>query len=331
MPGKVPRVVLTQRQLNRAVLARQGLLERRELGLPAMLEQMGTLQAQYAPSMYIGLWARLAGFERAALTRALHAFEVLQGTLMRFTIHLVSRDDYWPLAHAVAQPRRAAWLRLSKGHDLAEEAALLRAALSNGPLKRKEIEALIGRDALRGIHAYVDLIRHPPSGTWERRRADVFALAPEPRPPVPGHIVRRYLTGFGPAARADIANWAGMGLREIEPELQALELVEHEAQDGTTLYDLPGGPLPDPDAPAPVRFLPTWDATLLAHARRTLVLPEQYRERIFHVRMPQSIGTFLVDGQVAGTWTPSGELTYFHEVDRRPVEQEAARLAAFIA
>ena len=47
--------------------------------------------------------------------------------------------------------------------------------------------------------------------------------------------------------------------------------------------------------------------------------------------MPQSIGTFLVDGQVAGTWKPTGELTYFAEVDTRPVEQEAARLADFIA
>jgi hypothetical protein len=107
--------------------------------------------------------------------------------------------------------------------------------------------------------------------------------------------------------------------------------VRYEAGDGTTLYDLPGLPLPDPDTPAPVRFLPTWDATLLVHARRALILPEAYRERIFHARMPQSIGTFLVDGQVAGTWRPSGELTYFADVDPRPVEQEAARLAGFMA
>ena len=97
---------LTARELNRALLARQGLLERRELSLPDALDAMGALQAQYAPSMYIGLWSRVAGFERDALTRALEQREVVQATLMRVTIHLVSRADYWPLA--VRDPRGAA-------------------------------------------------------------------------------------------------------------------------------------------------------------------------------------------------------------------------------
>jgi hypothetical protein len=327
-------VILGRRQLNRALLARQGLLERRELSLPDALDAMGTLQAQYAPSMYVGLWSRVAGFQRAALTRALEDREVVQGTLMRITIHLVSRADYWPLAHAISASRRAQWLRVSNGTDLTNQADTLRAALQDGPLSRKEIERLIGREALRGINTYLHLLRVPPSGTWERRRADVFALAErciDIVPPRPGHLVRRYLTGYGPAAKADIANWAGMGLRELEPELAAVELVEHEAEDGTTLYDLPDLPLPDPDTPAPVRFLPTWDATLLVHARRALILPEPLRERIFHIRMPRSIGTFLVDGQVAGTWRPTGELEYFTDVDPRPVEQEAARLADSMA
>jgi hypothetical protein len=327
-------VILTQRHLNRALLARQGLLERRELSLPAALDAMGALQAQYAPSMYVGLWSRVAGFERDALTRALEAREVVQGTLMRITLHLVSRADYWPLAHAIGPARRAWWLRVSKGTDLQEKAETLRAALADGPMKRAEIAALIGREAVNGINVYLDLVRVPPSGTWERRRADVFALAEQwipGTPPRPGQLVRRYLTGFGPATKAEIANWAGITVRELEPELAAVDLVRHEAEDGTELLDLPDLPLPDPDTPAPVRFLPTWDATLLAHARRALILPEAFRERIFHVRMPQSIGTFLVDGQVAGTWKPSGELSYFADIDRRPVEQEAARLAEFIA
>jgi hypothetical protein len=327
-------VILGSRQLNRALLARQGLLARREMSIPDALDAMGTLQAQYAPSMYVGLWSRVAGFERSALTRALEEREVVQGTLMRITIHLVSRADYWPLAHAIAPSRRALWLRVSRGTDLTAEAETLREALQDGPLTRKQIEGLIGREALRGINTYLHLLRVPPSGTWERRRADLFALAErwiDEQPPRPGHLVRRYLTGFGPAAKADIANWAGMSLRELEPELAALELIEHEAEDGTTLYDLPDLPLPDPDTPAPVRLLPTWDATLLVHARRALVLPEHLRERIFHVRMPQSIGTILVDGQVAGTWRPTGELEYFADVDPRPVEQEAARLAEFMS
>jgi hypothetical protein len=278
-------------------------------------------------------WSRVRGLERGALTRALEDRSVVQGTLLRSTIHLVSRADYWPLALAIEQSRRRQWLRVSQGTDLSAEAETLRAALQDGPLTRKEIEALIGREALRGINTYLHLLRVPPSGTWERRRADLFALAErciDKAPPRPGHLVTRYLTGYGPAAKADIANWAGLGLRELEPELAAVDLVEHEAEDGTTLYDLPGLPLPDPDTPAPVRLLPTWDAVLLAHARRALVLPEHLRERIFHSRMPQSIGTFLVDGQVAGAWRPTGELEYFADVDPHPVEQEAARLADFL-
>src|SRR3954470_22302406 len=102
---------LTTRELNRALLARQGLLERRETTIPAMLDAMGTLQAQYAPSMYIGLWSRIAGFERSALTEALEAREVIQATLMRVTIHLCSRADYWPLLEPIRPARRAAWLR----------------------------------------------------------------------------------------------------------------------------------------------------------------------------------------------------------------------------
>src|SRR5919109_4994554 len=98
---------LTARELNRALLARQGLLERRALEIPDALDAMGALQAQYAPSMYVGLWTRLAGFERGSLTRALEARDVIQGTLMRTTIHLVSRADYWPLAIAIRHARRA--------------------------------------------------------------------------------------------------------------------------------------------------------------------------------------------------------------------------------
>src|SRR4051812_43967760 len=148
--------MLTTRALNRAVLARQGLLERRARPIPEALDAMGALQAQYAPSMYVGLWSRLAGFERDALTRALHEREVIQGTLMRHTIHLVSRADYWPLANAIADVRRAHWLRVSKGHDLTAEAETLATALRAGPLKRKAVEDLIGREALRGINSYLD-------------------------------------------------------------------------------------------------------------------------------------------------------------------------------
>lgn len=334
-------MILTQRHLNRAVLARQGLLERRALDLPAALDAMACLQAQYAPSMYIGLWSRVEGFERDALTRALHERTVIQATLMRFTIHLVSAADYWPLTVAIRAARRAAWLRVAKGHDLSEAAETLDAALRDGPLRRKEIVALIGAEAMRGIGAWVDMVRVPPFGTWEQRRADLYGRAEDwlPEPAIEldaalDHVVTRYLTGFGPAAKADIANWAGLGVKDVEPVLGRLELVTHEAEDGTPLFDLPGQPLPDPDTPAPVRFLPTWDAALLVHCRRARILPEEHRERIFHVRMPQSIGTFLVDGAVAGTWKPDGTLTPFGaltKAQRRQVDKEHAALRELCA
>lgn len=338
---------LTTRELNRALLARQGLLERRALEIPDALDAMGALQAQYAPSMYVGLWTRLAGFERGSLTRALEARDVIQGTLMRTTIHLVSRADYWPLAIAIRHARRAWWLRVMRSPAAPREpemqaaAERLRAALREGPMKRKAIDELLGKPVAHGIGAWVDMVRVPPAGTWERRRADLYGLAEDwvgPADITPDaaldHLVTRYLTGFGPAAKADIANWAGLTAKDVDPALGRLELVRFEAEDGTELVDLSDQPLPDADTPAPVRFLPTFDAVLLAHARRTRILPEVHRARIFNTKTPQSIGTILVDGAVAATWRPDGTIEPLEELtkaQRRHLDAEAGRLMAFCA
>src|SRR5215218_6767362 len=173
---------LTQRQLNRALLARQRLLERASLPLPRALEAVGGIQAQYAPSMYLGLWSRLAAFEREALTRALIDRSAIQATLMRVTIHLVSREDYWPFTLATRAARRTWWLRARRGEPtaaaMAGAARTLRRRLAGGEvIARKELDALLGKDRAHGIGLWVDLVRAPPSGTWERRRADLFALA----------------------------------------------------------------------------------------------------------------------------------------------------------
>jgi hypothetical protein len=335
---------LTALELNRALLARQGLLERRELALGDALDAMGTLQAQYAPSMYIGLWSRVAGFERDALTRALEDRSVIQGTLMRITIHLASRADYWPLALATRAARRALWLRATKGPrepEMQAGAETLRAKLEDGPMRRKAIDELLGKPVAHGIGLWLDLVRVPPSGTWERRRADLYGLAEDWLGPPDvslddalDHLVIRYLTGFGPASKQEIANWGGLVPRDVEPALARLPLRRFAAEDGTELLDLPDAPLPDPDTPAPVRFLGTWDAVLLAHARRALILPEEHRVKIFNTKMPQSVGTFLVDGAVAGAWRPDGTIEPFGpltKAQRKAVDAEAARLAAFSA
>jgi hypothetical protein len=340
---------LGRRQLNRAVLARQLLLERGRLPLPRALERVAGIQAQYAPSMYVGLWSRLDGFERDALTRALERRTVVQATLMRTTIHLVSRRDYWPFALATRQARRASWLRTAAASPgeaaMAEHARALRERLGDGTLHREDVEALVGKALANGVGLWVDLVRAPPSGTWERRRADLYAAAdawvgpPDgtPEADAMAHLVRRYLAGFAPATGADVASFTGLPIGTVRTLLERLELRRFRSEDGDELVDLPRAPLPDPDTPAPPRFLPTWDATLLVHARRAGILPEEYRPRVFTSRTPHSVPTFLVDGAVAGAWRAEGggiRLEPWERLDRadeRALREEADRLAAFHA
>jgi Winged helix DNA-binding domain len=339
----MPRV-LTARELNRAMLARQGLLERFDAPLPRVLGRIGGIQAQYAPSMYIGLWSRVAGLERAAVTRGLERRSLVQGTLLRSTIHLVARRDYWPLALAVREQRRAWWRRATKRTaDMDAAAERVRAELAGGRVaSRAQLEALLGKDVFHGIGLWVELVRVPPSGTWERRRADLFALAEDwiGPPEVPGDpleaLVLGYLRGFGPASRDEIARFAGLRVGDLAPPLARLELRRFAAEDGAELLDLPRAPLPDSDTPAPPRFLPTFDATLLGHARRALAIREEDRPRIFSTRTPQSFPTFLVDGTVAGTWRerdgrveldPWRPLT---RAQRDALDEEGARLAEYL-
>jgi hypothetical protein len=335
---------VSRRELNRALLARQLLLERGRMPLPEALERVGGLQAQYAPSMYIGLWSRLDGFERGALTAALEQRTVVQATLMRSTIHLVSRADFWPFALATRAARRASWMKArpdaGSAREMAGAARTLRRRLGGGVLARKEVEELLGKPRARGVGLWIDLVRVPPSGTWERRRADLYAAAADwiGEPDVAAgaateHLVRRYLAGFGPASRKDVANFTGLAPADVGPVLERLDLRRFRTDDGEELLDVPDGPLPDPDTPAPPRFLPTWDANLLIHARRTGILPEEHRPKIFHVKAPQSFPTFLVDGAVAGTWKHEDgaiRLDPFARLDaasRRALTEEADRLA----
>jgi len=297
--------------------------------------------------MYIGLWSRLEGLERHSLTRALERKTVVQATLMRATIHLVSRRDYWPLRTAIEAGQREWWLRVT-GADprrVRANARRARTILADGPRRWKELEELLGgREEARGIFTSLPLVRVPPSGTWERRRADLVAASEDwiGRDDVAlddarDLIVRRYLAAFGPARRQEIADWAGMNMSDVTPALERLPLRRFLDPGGAELVDLPRAPLPDPETPAPPRFLPTWDATLLVHARRTQILPEEYRPRIFGIKTPHSFNTFLVDGQVAGTWRHADGrivLDPFHRLDardRRALEQEGEALAAFLS
>jgi Winged helix DNA-binding domain len=339
---------LSRQELNRALLARQHLLTRAQAPLPEVLERIGGIQAQYAPAMYVGLWSRLAGLTRDQLTRALEDRSVIQATLMRSTIHLVSARDYWPFAVGIRRTRREWFVRATRGTPTSAEieraAEKLDQALEGGPMRRSQIEELVGRGLAMPAIQWLDLVRVPPSGTWERRRADLFGRADLWIDPVPVTeaagielLTRRYLQGFGPARPKEIADWAGLPTGHVTAALDRLPTRKFRAEDGSELVDLPRLPLPASDTPAPVRFLPTWDATLLVHARRTLILPEEYRPVIFTSKNPQSTPTFLVDGAVAGTWRYEGNrvklspFTPLPAAVRRELENEADRLGAFHA
>jgi hypothetical protein len=334
--------VLSARELNRSVLARQLLLERARLPIHRAVERIAGLQTQYAPSAYVGLWTRLENFDRDALTRALERRSVVQATLMRSTIHIVSRTDFWPLAVAVRRAQQEWYLKLQKGRvnvrDLERRAARLRAALAEGPKSRAEL----GELASGWAGSWGELVRVPPSGTWERRRADLFAFAEDWIGPADVseedalvHLVRRYLSAFGPASRADIGSWAHLPITWLKPALDRLELRRFRDEAGKELIDLPRRRLPDPETLAPVRFLPHWDANLLAHARRAQILPEEYRERVFSTKSPFSVGTVLVDGQVAGAWSVQNGRIVVEPYERltrsvqKDVDEEAERLTAF--
>ncbi len=343
--------VLSWQELNRALLARQLLLERAPLTPVEAVERVGGLQTQYAPSAYVGLWSRLAGFRRDDLTDALMRRRIVQGWVMRCTIHMVSAADYLPLTEAVREQRRRWWLRTvgSADIDMAAAAAAVRSHLAKGPLRQAEIVARLDDDGFpqqtfQGVQLWVDLVRVPPAGTWESPRAHVYGLAerwlrrrtPADLGRAEELLVTRYLRGFGPATPGDVARYAGWTITEARAVLGRLRLRTARDPDGAQLFDLTRAPRPEAATPAPVRFLAAFDAVLLlGHATRARILPPEHRSKVFASTMPQSTPTFLVDGRVAGTWRFTGGRVVTAPFEPLPttashaVEQEAERLTTF--
>ncbi|TMD61298.1 MAG: winged helix DNA-binding domain-containing protein [Chloroflexi bacterium] len=353
--------LLTLRELNRALLARQLLLERRRVPIVRAVEQLGGLQAQWAPSPYVALWSRIDGFERERLQRPIDKGEIVKTTLMRATLHLVSAREYPAYALATLDGRFGAW-RPPGGPergDLREVYARVMRFAAKTPRTRDEIRehtaAHLPDDAkderlrnwlLWAAVATSGLIWEPDGAHWDHRKlARFIAPAPALRPPPADDvaydlIVRRHLGAFGPATVQDIAAWSSVRLPLIRGALDRLKgLLRLSDERGRELYDLADAPRPPADTAAPVRFLARFDAAILGHAapERTRILPEAFRKRV--IFSAEVWPTFLVDGFVAGRWRVSTgrreaivELLPFRPLarpDRVALEAEGERLARF--
>jgi winged helix DNA-binding protein len=338
--------VLMLRELNRATLARQFLLQRKRLSPTAVIERLVGMQAQWPPAPYVGIWTRTTNFRREALERELASAAVVKATVMRQTLHLVTRRDYALLRAALSETNFPDQTSVAR-----RLAPSVRALAATGPVTTAEALAYLEREhglvgfnavrAWRGARVRAHLLHHHESALWRARPETRFVAIEEPEAHDPvearAEILRRYLAAFGPASRRDIVAWSMMHVPEITRALERLEpLVRFRDENGRELLDIRRAPLPGADTPAPVRFLPKWDNVLLAFADRTRVLPERYRKTV--IRMNGDVAqTFLVDGFVAGTWRVDNRRVVLEPFAtlarsvRGEVEDEAGRLEAFLA
>jgi Winged helix DNA-binding domain len=337
---------LTQRELNRATLARQLLLERKHVSPTAVIARLVGMQAQSPRAPFIGIWTRTASFDRRVLERRIRSGEVLRGTVMRQTLHLVTRRDYG-LIRAAMSETNFPW----ESSDARALALAIRAFATTAPVTSAEGRAWVEREhGLKGYDARrawrygrvaAHVLHHHESALWESVADGRFVAVEEPEPHDPtearAEMLRRYLGAFGPASRQDIVAWSMMHVPEIDRALDRLEpLRRFRGEDGRELLDVPRAPLPDADAPAPIRFLPKWDNVLLAFKDRTRVLPEEHRKTV--IRTNGDVApTILVDGIVAGRWrVEDGRVVTepfapLPRPARRELDDEAGRLEAFLA
>jgi hypothetical protein len=344
---------LGNRALNRALLARQLLLERVELPAERVMEHLVGMQAQEPPDPYVGLWTRLAGFDPDELMGLLESRAAVRATtLLRTTIHLVTAADaVWmrPILQPVAERTflHTPFAKALDGMDLGEVIAHGRELLAGSPMT---ISALGKRLAERWpdrdpgplgyvIRFHVPLVQVPPRGLWGRKGQPVVALTEEwvGRPMATDasldQLVLRYLAAFGPATPADIQTWSWLtGIRPILERLRPrLRTFRDEA--GRELFDVPDGPLPDPETPAPVRYLPLYDNVFLSHSDRSRIADPRYQAERFLK------GWYLVDGFLVGAWqiVRDGTSATLHLLPVQPIKRphraelrdEGERLLAF--
>lgn len=317
---------LTLRELSRATLARQMLLDREILPVPDAVRRLIGLQAQVALPPYVGLWTRLEGFRLNDLTDLLKERRIVRATLMRSTLHLMDADDYLrlrpALQPALARALNAFFGKRARGLDAGRIVAVARAYLDEEPRAYGELRSSLAdlhpdRDPEALAYAartYLPMVQVPDGGAvWGYSNRPPYATSeawlggPPLGPAEPRELILRYLAAFGPATVRDVQAWSGM-VRLKEP-VEALrpELRTFRDEGGRELFDLPEAPLPAAgSSPAPVRFLPEYDNLVLSYADRTRFIADEHRSRVF-LSAGRVRATFLVDGFVAGTWRVARE------------------------
>jgi hypothetical protein len=355
----MPAEVLSRRGLNRALLARQSLLERQAGPALAMVEHLVGLQAQAPFPPYYGLLARLDGFQPEDLATLLVSRDVVRIALMRGTIHLVTADDaVWlrPLIQPVLDRALASnFAKRLPGVDLAAVAEAGQALTTEDPLTFAELGELLTQDwpgqpadaLAQVVRARVPLVQVPPRAVWGKSGlarhtpADVWLGRPLADRPSLEVMVERYLAAFGPASVLDVQAWSGLTrLRDvIDPMRDRLRVFADEQ--GRELLDLPDAPRPGPDVSAPARLLPEYDNIILSHDDRTRIMADPDRRDLFKL-LNVFPGSVLLDGFVAGMWRvkrAKGTATVTAELfrprvsarDKNEIAAEAGRLLAVTA
>jgi hypothetical protein len=348
---------LDVRALGRASLARQFLLERADVGALDAVRHLGGLQAQEPQEPYTGMWSRLAGFDPGAFSDLLAERRVVRTHLMRRTVHLVTADDAlaWRSRHDAMLRQRLLGVYRGEldGVDLDELAAAGRAVLTGEPRTLPDAGRVLAerwpgvapRVLGEAVSVLVPLAQVPPRGLWGRPGPassvaiatwlgrDVDPPAPDGADPVGEALVLRYLAAYGPAATADLRAWSGLAGLPAAVSAVRERLVAFRDERGRELLDLPDAPRPDPDTPAPVRFLPAFDNAILGYDDRSRIVDDAHRG--LSVAGERAV---LVDGRVAATWTVSdggavvvAPLRRFSRADRTDVGEEGRALAGFLS
>lgn len=300
------------------------------------VERVCAIQAQWPQSPYIALWSRLTGFRKEQLTAALERLKVVKSQLFRITLHISSARDY-PYYAAVWQPSARDTTPGIDRKEIEQLSRRVKALAMNEPVTHEQIADIAGhhmggfRWRTRTLTPLVHLL---PSGTWSHYgRAQLQAMEAVLGVELPSQkegaerLVRRYLAAFGPATQEDLLRFAGVRVVDLRPGLDNVALRRFRDERGRILLDLPRAPLPDADTPAPVRFLPKWDSSILAYAapERARIMPDKFRATVIR-KNGDVLPTVLVDGFIAATWDVGAKRGLTIEPLRRLTRNERAEI-----